>query len=67
MNRIFSCFQEVAEDLNDNDIALDNRQATTEALVKQKQADEWRLEADRMAPLFNRPDDGLSDRVVQSL
>lgn len=54
----------MAEDLNEDDVAINSREATTELAAKQRVADDWRLEADRLGPLFSRHDGGLGDRLV---
>ncbi|OQV17940.1 putative Intraflagellar transport protein 57-like protein [Hypsibius exemplaris] len=55
--------EEVADDLNDNDESIDRLQANSDIAEKQRAAEEWRLEADRMGPLFGRQDGVLGDRM----
>lgn len=56
--------QEVAEDINDGDAGTDDfSRGDGDLAAKERAAEEWRLEADRIAPFFNGSGGG-SDRLV---
>ena len=57
----------VMEDLNHGEgVGVPYKSLSSENAEKERAAEEWRLEADRLGPLFGRQDGVLSEKVMRS-